>query len=368
VNEQFGPIQELLDRVRARWRRLVFLEVTTRAAAGGAVVIALALGLSFGLSRSPFGLAALGVLGIVAAVSALVWAAWPARHVPSDRKVARFIEERHASLDERLVSAVDVFYGRDADERPALADAMIRDAAKAAAEVDAAVVVPADAIRRRGLRAALAFAALVGMLFLARHAARQAFDAVALMLFPSHIALDVTPGNARVQAGSTMTVEARLVGNSSPVVAQLLRAPAGSEEWQPAEMETDGHGHFRLALSSLSASFRYKVLAGSAASAAFDVAVVRPPRGAHVDVASSGRELDRVRKQVEDDLTNAALVPFHGIDLVIRGELDAHALDARAFAHHHDAALEGVAQRERRDLELGLAGLDLREIQHVVDE
>ena len=100
------------------------------------------------------------------------------------------------------------------------------------------------------------------MLFLARHAARQAFDAVALMLFPSHIGPRRHPGNARVQAGSTVTVEARLVGNSSPVVAQLLRAPAGSEEWQPTEMETDGHGHFRLALSSLSTSFRYKVLAG----------------------------------------------------------------------------------------------------------
>jgi hypothetical protein len=246
VNEQFRPIQELIDRVRARWRRLVILEVTTRAAGAGAIVIALALGLSFGLSRSPIGLVLLGVLGLAAAVCAIVWAIWPARHVPSNRKVARFIEERHASLDERLVSAVDVVYEREANARPALADVMIRDAAKAAAEVDASAVVPAETIRNRGLRAALALAALIVMVVLARHAARQAFDAVALMLFPSHIALDVTPGNTRVQAGSSMTVEARLVGNSSPVVAQLLRAPAGSEDWQPIEMETDGHGHFRL--------------------------------------------------------------------------------------------------------------------------
>src|SRR5512138_3821570 len=107
MSEQFGPIQDLLDRVRARWRRLVLLEVTTRAAVGGAGVVAVALALSFWLSRSPIGLAVLGVAGIVAALGTIVWAVWPVRHVPSDRKVARFIEERHGELDERLVSAVD---------------------------------------------------------------------------------------------------------------------------------------------------------------------------------------------------------------------------------------------------------------------
>ena len=66
-------------------------------------------------------------------------------------------------------------------------------------------------------------------------------------------------------------MKARLVGNSAPVVAQLLRAASGSEEWQPTEMETDGSGSFTLALQSLTSSFRYKVLAGSAASPAFDV-------------------------------------------------------------------------------------------------
>ena len=40
----------------------------------------------------------------------------------------------------------------------------------------------------------------------------------------------------------------------------------------------------------------------------------------------------------------------------------------RPLAHHHDAALERLAQRERRDLELDLPRLDLREVEDVVDE
>ena len=301
MNEQFGPIQQLLDRVRARWRSLVLLDVTTRAAVAGAGVIATALVLSYWTSRAPVALAVIGLLALVAGVATLIWAAWPARQVPSDRKVARFIEERDPSLDERLVSAVNVVTVRDPDARPGLAAAMVRDAAKAAALVDARSIVPGEAIRRRATRAAVASALLIVMLFAARHSARQAWDAVALMLFPSRIVLEVTPGNTRVQAGSGLTVQARLVGNRAPVVAQLLRAASGSEEWQPIEMETDGQGRFRLSLPSLTTSFRYKVLAGSAASPVFDVAVVRAPRVARIDVEYAYPQALGLTPRVEED-------------------------------------------------------------------
>ena len=301
MSEQFGPIQELLDRVRARWRRLVLLDVTTRAATAGVVIVGLALVLAHWMSRAPVALAVVGVSTLVAGLTAIAWAAWPARHVPSDRKIARFIEEREPSLDERLVSAVDVATVRSSDERPAFAGAMVRDAAKAAAGVDAAAIVPREALQRRAARAVVACLLLSGMLFASRHVARQAFDAVALLLFPSRIVLEVTPGNTRVQAGSGLTVEAHLVGNTAPVVAQLLRAASGSDDWQPTEMETDGQGHFRLALQSLTSSFRYKVLAGSAASPAFDVAVLRAPRVARIDVAYAYPQALGLAPRVEED-------------------------------------------------------------------
>ena len=58
MSEPFGPIQELLDRVRARWRRLVLLEVTTRGALAGTVIVGFAFALSFWMSRAPLALAA----------------------------------------------------------------------------------------------------------------------------------------------------------------------------------------------------------------------------------------------------------------------------------------------------------------------
>ncbi|MGE3955670.1 MAG: DUF4175 family protein [Vicinamibacterales bacterium] len=284
MSEQFAPIQELLNRVRARWRRLVLLEVTTRAALAGTVIIGFALVISRWLTQSPVALSVLAVAAVLAGLAAIVWAAWPSRHVPSNRHVARFIEEREPSLDERLVSALEVATAPPDEARPALAMAMVRDAARAAAEVDASTIVPGDAIRRRAIRAAVACGVLLAMLLVSRQPARQAFDAVALMLFPSRVTLEVTPGSTRVQAGGTLTVDARLVGNTAPVVAQLLQAAPDGDEWLPTEMMADGSGRFRIDLPSLTRSFRYRVSAGAVTSQTYDVAVVRPPRVARIDV------------------------------------------------------------------------------------
>ena len=48
------------------------------------------------------------------------------------------------------------------------------------------------------------------------------------------------------------------------------------------------------------------------------------------------------------------------------GERDA--VLARPFAHHHDAPLDRLAQRERRHLQLDLARLHLRQVEHVIDQ
>ena len=89
---------------------------------------------------------------------------------------------------------------------------------------------------------------------------------------------------------------------------------------------------------------------------------------AHVDRPALGRELHRVREQVEDHLSDPALVAGDDVDLRIGLERDLDAVLRRALTHHHDAALERLAQRERRDLELDLPGLDLGEVEDVVDQ
>src|ERR1700722_10478878 len=222
ANQQL--IRELIARVRSRCQRLSVLRATMRAAFAASGVLAVALVLTFWTARSPLALAALGVAGTALAIATLVWGLWPARRAPSDAQIARFIEESEPSLDDRLASAVDVLASdRNADTSP-LAGAMIADAARRASGVDPGAVVPGDTLWRGLLQAAAAVLVLASVAFVGRHAARQAIDALSLTLFPSRVALEVKPGNARVQAGSSLKIEARLIGNRAPAVARLLRA------------------------------------------------------------------------------------------------------------------------------------------------
>jgi uncharacterized membrane protein len=292
MTPEYQPIADLLARVRSRWRRLEGLRALVRAALAAAAVLAVSLLFGRAIDRAPIALAIVGSVGLLALIAVGVWVLRPLRHVPSDRRVARFIEERLPELDERLVSAVGATESRDTAAfqhaaASSLLASMMADASRAAAAIDPPLIVTTDSIRKAAIQAGAALALCAGIAFWGRHTVRQAADAVSLALFPSRLILEVTPGDARVQAGSALTVQARLVGNQAPVVAQLLReegaGDASDREWRAFEMSSTDNG-FALALPDLTRPFRYKVVAGPATSGTFSVTVVRPPRVTRIDV------------------------------------------------------------------------------------
>src|SRR5207237_9153658 len=130
---------------------------------------------------------------------------------------------------------------------------------------------------------------------------RQSFDSVSLSLFPSRVGLDVTPGNARLEAGQPLRIEARLRGNRAPVTAQLLRAPVDSDDWRTLDMAPASAGGYALSIDSLSTSFRYMVSAGSVKSPMFEVTVLRPPRVARIDVEYTYPKGLGLAPRVEED-------------------------------------------------------------------
>src|SRR5258707_1041174 len=79
---------------------------------GGALVAAAVIGVALIGSRwtggAPIALIVLAAAAAVGAAGAVAWCLAPLRRVPGDRQVARYIEERASSLDDRLVTAVDV--------------------------------------------------------------------------------------------------------------------------------------------------------------------------------------------------------------------------------------------------------------------
>jgi hypothetical protein len=302
VTEPLDPIRELLDRVRARWQALRAFQAAVRAALTASAVLIVALlvvrGVEQWAGRPALVLAILAAVTLLLAVGAVAWAFAPLRHRPSDARVARFIEERAPALDDRLVSAVDVI-GRPAEAGPDVQGppkgghyvrhdrhdvrrAMLADAAARARGIDVDTILPAETLRRSGIQAAAAVLLLIIAGGVASAPARDAWDAASLALFPTRVGLEVRPGDARVNAGMPLAIEARLVGNRAPVVARV--EIADGDQWRTVDMVRDPAGTFRLSLDSITAPFKYRVTAGAVRSTMFSVSVARIPRVTRIDL------------------------------------------------------------------------------------
>jgi len=291
--ESYNEIRDVIARVRARWRTLRAFRATSRAALLTTAVVGVAVVLSRWTVGAPIALLGLTSLTILTVGVGIGWALAPLRHAPADLQVARFIEERAPALDDRLVTAVDVAEGRSS-VTPILAAPLVADAAKRVREVPIDSIVPSEALRRSGFQAAAAGLVCFAALFSARDPARQALDAASLSLWPARVALEVMPGHARLKAGSPLAIQARLVGNRAPVIAQIQIAGSGQApstssgpvEWRSTEMapepRIEGFGH---RLDAVTSSFKYRVVAGAVTSPTYDVTVVHPPRVSRIDVS-----------------------------------------------------------------------------------
>ena len=298
----YQKIRELLDRVRARWRALSALQragarrcwsrrCRRRRAAGGALDRRRAGGADGARRPLPRCSPSARWSGALA----------PLRRVPADKQVARFIEERAPSLDDRLVTAVDVAQARRT--APALADLMIADAARAI--VGGRRRQPScsgESLRRAGFQARRrrCWCSAV-VLFASRGPARQAVDAaVAGAVSRSRRASNVTPGNARLQAGTPLTIEARLVGNRAPVIAQLQIARRRSL----ARQRDDQRRRRRLPrcrCASVAAPFKYRVVAGAVTSPTYEIAVARSRRASRASTSTTPIPRPAARAAHRDD-------------------------------------------------------------------
>jgi len=114
--DPYEELRSLIALIRRRWRWLVALRTTARASAVLAMllVVGAIVEYVFRLQGIPL-LVLAGATGVLAlAVAAL--ATWLTPGRPSDRRVARFIEERAKALpgrqlDDSLVSAIDAADG-----------------------------------------------------------------------------------------------------------------------------------------------------------------------------------------------------------------------------------------------------------------
>jgi len=155
-------------------------------------------------------------VGLVAGV-ALSFAFLPLRQQPTDRQIARFIEEQAGGLDEVVVTAVD----KSEHHRGGVVDLLVADAIRAAGGVDPQRLVTHDSMTRAAIGGAIGSAIFAVAFFFFAPSASRAINVVGAYLLPSFYAIDVTPGSIKVREGQPVTVTARIKGIDGGVIPSI---------------------------------------------------------------------------------------------------------------------------------------------------
>ena len=285
MSDRSVELQSILHDVRRRWLQRSRMHAWALGASAATTVVLAGLGAVFLIAGDGLPLLVTTALVLVLSIAAIGRAFWAFRHTPTDRQIARFIEEREAGLDDLVVTAVD--YAQRPDASPRVREALLADASRALGarnlETTLDSIVSDASIRQVALRAVAATAALgLAVLFFAPSVSR-ATNVAAAYLFPARLTVDVTPGTTKVRAGQPVTITARVGGLAGEVVP-TLNIVIGDASREVKMLPGADAGTFSVTIADLNASFAYAVAAANVRSDTYTVTVIRPPRVERIDL------------------------------------------------------------------------------------
>ena len=276
-----AEIAALLRSVRRRWMAVRVMRGVALAAAVALLALALLLAVDLLLAPADLVVAVLAAGAAGVAAGAAAWTFWPLRRGPSERRTARYVEERCPEFRDRLASAVDF------RETPSpFAGRVLDDAARCARGLDLDRVVAARVVRRAVASGAGAAAALAALLLVGADVVGRIARSAWLYAAPFGATLSVEPGAARLVAGEPLNVRARLTdtlgafGRSVPRVTVVDAAGGRSV----LAMQPRGTG-YAATLPPAAGSFTYRVTAAALESEDYAVTVLHAPRVERIDVA-----------------------------------------------------------------------------------
>lgn len=276
--DRVSELKAILESVRARWSRRAFLRAWMLGAVTAAAMLLVGLLAVWLIAQDGIPLViVVSMVGLMAGIS-LSFALLPLRRPPTDRQIARFIEEQAGDLDEVVVTAVD----QSRTHSGPIVELLLGDAIRAARSVDPRRVVPADSMQRAAIGGAIGTLVFATAFAFFAPSASRAIGVAGTYLFPHRYAIDVTPGSVKVRAGQPVTVRARIPGLDGGLVPSIT--VGHGEAARSARMTPLTGDEFTITLNNITASFPYKVSAGSAASQEFTVDVIRPVHVSRIDV------------------------------------------------------------------------------------
>ncbi|HYE87712.1 MAG TPA: DUF4175 family protein [Vicinamibacterales bacterium] len=281
--DRAAELRAVLAHVRARWARRAFLRAWTLGAATAAAMLLVGLLAIWLVANEGLPLVfVVSTAGLVAGV-ALSFAFLPLRRQPTDRQIARFIEEQAGDLDEVIVTAVSKLDGQGDRQSTPVLDLLVADAIRAARGVDTHRIVTHDSMMRAAIGGAIGTIVFLIAFVVFAPSASRAVDVAGSYLFPAFYGIEVSPGSIKVREGQPVTVTARIPGTDGGMVPSIT--VGRGEAARSARMSPGAStGEFVITLNNITTSFPYMVTAGSARSDEFEVQVIQPVKVSRIDV------------------------------------------------------------------------------------
>ncbi len=276
------------------------MTLLTRAALVVALIWVAAVGAWFLVARESTSAQTLLVAAALSASVAAAVLAWRRQGPrPTRARLARLAEDRLSGLDDRLATAVDVLERNSQAADGPIAQLLLDDTARRVSQDDLEVVVPSAALRGATYRAAAAIGALAVLAFVAREPVGRAGRAVRLWAFPERLALEVSPGDARVKPGAAFTVRATTSEVARGLVPDIIVRM--QDATRTAQMKAQPDGTFAFGFESVPRSFAYHVQVAGHASREFQVTLLETPRIGRIDLSYTYPSFANMAPRTESD-------------------------------------------------------------------
>jgi len=290
-------IGAFIDALSGRHRRISRLAWATRAALVVGLVWLVMLALWYVMGRWSSVAPLLVVFAaVVASIGCLAWA-W--RRQPADASrasLARLAEDQLGGLDDRLVTSVDAVERRSESPMSAL---LLDDTARRLSDDDVDLVIPQSRVRGAMWRAGVTVAGLAVLAFFGREPVGQATRAVGLWAFPTRLALDVSPGDARVKPGVPFVITATTSDAARGLVPEITVTMQDAA--RSARMKPENQSQYTFGFESVPRSFNYRVAVAGHASRPYAVTLLEAPKVTQIDLAYAYPAFTKMAPRTESD-------------------------------------------------------------------
>jgi hypothetical protein len=293
MSEPSGQLRAVLSEVRRRWTRRSWLQASALATAAAAAIVLAGWSATTLVARQGIPLLVVAGLVLLGGLFVVGRALWSVRRAPTDRQLARLIEEHEPELDDVVATAVD--YAARPDATPRMRDALLGDASRAVTSLgldrDVDRVLARRSIRRAALHATAGVVVLAIAAALYAPWASRAANVAGAYLFPARVTVDVSPGTTKIRAGQPVTIAARVgvgtsaegTGSAVPIVPTLT-VKIGDETRSVAMQPAAEPGLFAVTVEKVTTSFAYNVAAASTRSDDFRITAISPPQVERIDL------------------------------------------------------------------------------------